>query len=198
MLRIGVLVSGGGTTLQALLDAQEAGAIRNGRIVRVISSKPGAFALDRAKRHGIETAVVERKACESPEEFDAAILRELEGCGADIVVLAGFLSILGPTVISRYENRILNVHPALIPSFCGKGYYGLRVHEEALRYGVKLTGATVHLSVRCRMAVRFCCKRRSMSGRTTHPNPCSAGSWKRPNGSSCPVLSPSSVKDGCG
>lgn len=102
------------------------------------------FALDRAKRHGIETAVVERKACESPEEFDAAILRELEGCGADIVVLAGFLSILGPTVISRYENRILNVHPALIPSFCGKGYYGLRVHEEALRYGVKLTGATVH------------------------------------------------------
>ena len=141
---IAVLVSGGGTNLQALLDAEAAGAIRNGRIVRVISSKPGAFALDRAKRHGIETAVVERKACESPEEFDAAILRELEGCGADIVVLAGFLSILGPTVISRYENRILNVHPALIPSFCGKGYYGLRVHEEALRYGVKLTGATVH------------------------------------------------------
>ena len=91
-----------------------------------------------------QSAVVERQACESPEEFDAAILRELEGCGADIVVLAGFLSILGPTVISRYENRILNVHPALIPSFCGKGYYGLRVHEEALRYGVKLTGATVH------------------------------------------------------
>ena len=122
MRNIAVLVSGGGTNLQALLDAEAAGAIRNGRIVRVISSKPGVFALDRAKRHGIETAVVERKACESPEEFDAAILRELEGCGADIVVLAGFLSILGPTVISRYENRILNVHPALIPSFCGKGY----------------------------------------------------------------------------
>ena len=111
--------------------------------------RPGHFVQARrvcpgpGKRHGIETAVVERKACESPEEFDAAILRELEGCGADIVVLAGFLSILGPTVISRYENRILNVHPALI-LLCGKGYYGLRVHEEALRYGVKLTGATVH------------------------------------------------------
>ncbi len=144
MQKIAVLVSGGGTNLQALLDAEAAGAIRNGKIIRVISSKPGVYALERAKQHGVAAAVVERKAFATAAAFDAAILRELEDCGADMVVLAGFLSILGPAVISRYENRILNVHPALIPSFCGKGYYGLRVHEEALRYGVKLTGATVH------------------------------------------------------
>lgn len=141
---IAVLVSGGGTNLQALIDAEAAGAIRNGRIVRVISSRPGVFALERARLHGIETAVVERGTCPSPAAFDVAVLRELEECGADVVVLAGFLSILGPAVVERYENRILNVHPALIPSFCGKGYYGLKVHEEVLRYGVKLTGATVH------------------------------------------------------
>lgn len=144
MQNVAVLVSGGGTNLQALLDAEKAGRIRNGRIVRVISSKPGVFALERAKRHGIPTTVVERKAYSTIDAFSAALLKALEDCGADIVVLAGFLSIIDETVIKRYPNKILNIHPSLIPAFCGKGYYGLRVHEEVLRYGVKLTGATVH------------------------------------------------------
>ncbi len=144
MQNIAVLVSGGGTNLQALLDAEKAGRIRNGRIVRVISSKPGVFALERAKRHGIPTTVVERKAYSTIDAFSAALLKALEDCGVDIVVLAGFLSIIDETVIKRYPNKILNIHPSLIPAFCGKGYYGLRVHEEVLRYGVKLTGATVH------------------------------------------------------
>ena len=144
MQNVAVLVSGGGTNLQALLDAEKAGRIRNGRIVRVISSKPGVFALERAKRHGIPTTVVERKAYSTIDAFSAALLKALEDCGVDIVVLAGFLSIIDETVIKRYPNKILNIHPSLIPAFCGKGYYGLRVHEEVLRYGVKLTGATVH------------------------------------------------------
>lgn len=144
MQNIAVLVSGGGTNLQALIDAEKAGSIRNGRIVRVISSKPDVFALERARRHGIETAVVERKAYPTMEAFSGALLKALDDCGADLVVLAGFLSIIDETVVKRYPNKILNVHPSLIPAFCGKGYYGLRVHEEVLRYGVKVTGATVH------------------------------------------------------
>lgn len=144
MQNIAVLVSGGGTNLQALIDAEKAGSIRNGRIVRVISSKPDVFALERARRHGIETAVVERKAYPTTEAFSGALLKALDDCGADVVVLAGFLSIIDETVVKRYPNKILNVHPSLIPAFCGKGYYGLRVHEEVLRYGVKVTGATVH------------------------------------------------------
>ncbi len=142
--RIAVLVSGGGTNLQALLDAEAAGALGGGRIVCVISSKPGVYALERAAKHGVETAVVERRRYDTPEAFDRALLEALEACGAELIVLAGFLSILGPSVIARYANRIINVHPALIPSFCGKGYYGLKVHEAALAYGVKVTGATVH------------------------------------------------------
>lgn len=145
MKHIAVLVSGGGTNLQALLDAEQAGKFPQGRIVRVIASRPDAYALERAKRAGVATAVVSRKNFSSAEEFDRALLQELEDCGADLVVLAGFLSILGETVIARYRNRILNVHPSLIPSFCGKGYYGLKVHEAALAYGVKVTGATVHV-----------------------------------------------------
>ena len=145
MVQIAVLVSGGGTNLQALLDAQEAGAIRNGRIVKVIASRPDAYALERAAAKRVPTAVVSRKAYATPEAFDEALLAELEACGAELVVLAGFLSILGEKVIARYRNRILNVHPSLIPAFCGKGFYGLKVHEAALAYGVKVTGATVHL-----------------------------------------------------
>ena len=144
MVHIAILVSGGGTNLQALLDAQEAGKIPNGQIVKVIASRPDAYALERAARHGVETAVVSRKAFASAEEFDGALLRELESCGAGLVVLAGFLSILGEKVVAAYRDRILNVHPALIPSFCGEGFYGLHVHEAALAYGVKVTGATVH------------------------------------------------------
>lgn len=144
MLNIAVLVSGGGTNLQALIDAQKSGIIKNGRIVRVISSREGAYALERAKQNGIETRVVARKSYQSPAEFDRALLAELKAANTDLVVLAGFLSILGDEVLNEYENRIINVHPSLIPSFCGPGYYGLHVHEEALKYGVKVTGATVH------------------------------------------------------
>lgn len=144
MVNIAVLVSGGGTNLQALIDAQAAGRFPQGQIVRVIASRSGVYALERAANAGIATAVVERKAYADAASFDAALLAELDAASADLVVLAGFLSILGPEIVSRYSNRIINVHPALIPSFCGKGYYGLKVHEAALDYGVKLTGATVH------------------------------------------------------
>lgn len=145
MLRIAVLVSGGGTNLQALLGAKTRGELPHGEFVRVIASRPDAYALTRAANAGIESAVISRKSFASLEEYDAAILASLRECGAQIVVLAGFLSILGPAVVEAYRDRIINIHPALIPSFCGKGYYGLRVHEAALARGVKVTGATVHL-----------------------------------------------------
>lgn len=143
--RIAVMVSGGGTNLQALLDAEKAGKIPHGKIVRVIASRADAYALERAKNSNVEGVVVARKEYATPEEYDAAILKALDECEADVVVLAGFLSILGETVIAKYRDRIINVHPSLIPSFCGKGFYGMKVHEEALKYGVKVTGATVHL-----------------------------------------------------
>ena len=144
MLKIAVLVSGGGTNLQALIDAQNRGELSGGQIVRVIASRPDAGALERAKKAGIPGAVVRRKDYADASAFDAALLAELEGCGAELVVLAGYLSILSESVVSRYADRILNVHPSLIPSVCGKGYYGLKVHEAVLAYGVKVTGATVH------------------------------------------------------
>lgn len=144
MLKIAVLVSGGGTNLQALIDSERAGVLGSGKIVRVIASRPGVYALERAAKAGIDTAVVSRKEFDSAEAYDRAILAELRSCGAQLVVLAGFLSILGNEVIRAYPNRIINIHPALIPSFCGKGYYGLKVHEAALEKGVKVTGATVH------------------------------------------------------
>lgn len=144
MLRIAVLVSGGGTNLQALIDSCQAGELGGGEIVRVIASRPGVYALERAEKAGIQTAVVSRRDYADQEACDRALIEELEACGAQLIVLAGFLSILGEKVIRRFPNRILNVHPALIPSFCGRGYYGLRVHEAALEKGVKVTGATVH------------------------------------------------------
>lgn len=142
--RIVVLVSGGGTNLQALIDAQNRGTLKGGKIVCVISSKEGAFALERAKKAGIPAVVLSRRSFSSREDYDSALLAELRKLQADLVVLAGFLCILGETVIQAYDRRIINVHPSLIPSFCGDGFYGLKVHEEALRYGVKVTGATVH------------------------------------------------------
>lgn len=144
MLNIAVLVSGGGTNLQALLDAQDAGALAHGRVACVIASRADAYALERARRHGVPACVVERKKYAGAEAFDHALRAELDACHADLVVLAGFLSILGNEVLRAYRGKILNVHPALIPSFCGPGFYGLRVHEAALRKGVKVTGATVH------------------------------------------------------
>jgi phosphoribosylglycinamide formyltransferase-1 len=144
MLNIAVLVSGGGTNLQALIDAQKNGIITNGRIVCVISNRNGVYALERAKNNGIPACVISRKDYNSAEEFDNALLCKLKEVKADLVVLAGFLSILGDSVINAYENKIINIHPSLIPSFCGPGYYGLHVHEQVLKYGVKITGATVH------------------------------------------------------
>jgi len=143
MLNIVVLVSGGGTNLQALLDAKAAGQIPYGEFVRVISSTAGAYALERAKNAGVQGVVVERKG-KTAEEFETALLAELEAAKADLIVLAGFMTILSEKIIEKYPEKIINVHPALIPSFCGKGFYGLKVHEAALEKGVKVTGATVH------------------------------------------------------
>ncbi len=144
MLNIAVLVSGGGTNLQAILDAEARGEIPGGKVTLVVASKPGVYALERAANAGVPGVVVRRKDYADSEAFDAALIRALKENHIDLVVLAGFLSVLGPSVIAAYPNRILNVHPSLIPSFCGPGYYGLRVHEEALKRGVKVTGATVH------------------------------------------------------
>ena len=144
MLNIAVLVSGGGTNLQALIDAQQRGEIPQGRIAIVLASKPGVYALERAKQAGIPSDVLVRREFPTQEAYDEALIGKLEAAGTDLVILAGFLTIISETVVNRFENRIINVHPSLIPSFCGEGFYGLRVHEEALRRGVKVTGATVH------------------------------------------------------
>lgn len=142
--RIAVLVSGGGTNLQALIDAEKSGIIKNGEIVLVLSNKPSAYALERAKTAGIKTAIVTKKECGTKELFEEKILETLKNEKIDMIVLAGFMCILSEKIISAYRDKIINVHPSLIPSFCGEGYYGLKVHEEALKYGVKVTGATVH------------------------------------------------------
>lgn len=144
MLNIAVFVSGGGTNLQALIDAQARGEIKNGRITFVLASNDQAYALERARRAGIEAAVVSRKAYATKEAYDRAVLDALEGRDIGLIVLAGFLSILGTDVIRRYENKIINVHPSLIPLFCGDGFYGKRVHRAVLDSGMKVTGATVH------------------------------------------------------
>jgi len=142
--KIAVLVSGGGTNLQALIDAQKKNELGGGELSLVISSRPGIGALERAEKAGIKAITIERKKYAELAEFDDAITAALAENKIDLVVLAGFLSILGQKTLKTYENKIINVHPALIPSFCGKGFYGLRVHEEALKKGVKVTGATVH------------------------------------------------------
>ena len=144
MKNIVVLVSGGGTNLQALIDAQKSGIITNGKITCVISSKPDVYALERAKNNGIKTRVLARKDYGDIASYSKAMLDALNEEKADLVVYAGFMTILDEQIVRAYPNKMMNVHPALIPSFCGKGYYGLRVHEEALKKGVKLTGATVH------------------------------------------------------
>ncbi|MDD6988006.1 phosphoribosylglycinamide formyltransferase [Ruminococcus sp.] len=144
MKNIVVLVSGGGTNLQALIDAQNRGEIKNGKISCVISSNPNAYALTRAENNKIPTEVIRRKDFAEFDEYDNALTELLMSKNADVVVLAGFMTILGSKVISAFENKIINIHPSLIPSFCGEGYYGLRVHEAALEKGVKVTGATAH------------------------------------------------------
>ena len=144
MLRIVACVSGGGTNLQALIDRIEDGTIRGAQIVKVISNNPGVFALERAKKHGIEGCVVSPKQFETRAEFNDALLMAVDEAEPDLIVLAGFLVVIPPKMIEKYSGRIINIHPSLIPSFCGTGYYGLKVHEAALERGVKVTGATVH------------------------------------------------------
>ncbi|MCD8398301.1 MAG: phosphoribosylglycinamide formyltransferase [Lachnospiraceae bacterium] len=144
MLKLAVMVSGGGTNLQAILDAIDAGKVTNAQVVRVISNSTKAYALERAKKTGIATACITRKQYPNPEQFDQALLTLLQEAGADLVVLAGCLVVIPQCVVDAFPNRIINIHPALIPSFCGTGYYGLKVHEQALARGVKVTGATVH------------------------------------------------------
>ena len=144
MTNIAVLVSGGGTNLQALLDSEKRGENPYGKIVLVISSNPNAYALTRAEKAGVEHMVIRRKDYDSQDAYDEAMLKALQDHQIEEIVLAGFLSILSSRIIAAYPKRIINIHPSLIPSFCGKGYYGLKVHEAALKYGVKVTGATVH------------------------------------------------------
>ena len=142
--KVAVMVSGGGTNLQALIDAEASGIIKSGEISLVLSNKPGVYALTRAERAGIETLVVDKKSYGSQSDFEDAIIEALDTRGIDLIVLAGFMCILTEKFTSHYANRIINVHPSLIPAFCGKGFYGLHVHEAALAYGVKVSGATVH------------------------------------------------------
>lgn len=143
-IKIAVLVSGGGTNLQALIDAEKSGIISSGEITLVISNNADAYALTRAKSAGIDTAVVLKKECANRDDFESKIINLLEDYGIELIVLAGFMCILSEKFTSRFKDRIINVHPSLIPSFCGAGFYGLKVHQVALSYGVKVTGATVH------------------------------------------------------
>lgn len=145
MLNIAVLVSGGGTNLQAIIDAIQDGTIHDTRICLVLSNNHGVYALERAKKAGIPACVLSPREFESREAFNGALLERVQESGADLVVLAGFLCVIPPEMVHAYENRILNIHPSLIPSFCGTGYYGLKVHEAALERGVKVSGATVHI-----------------------------------------------------
>ena len=144
MLRVGVMVSGGGTNLQAILDAVDSGKITGAEIAVVISNNPGAYALERARSHGIQAVCMSPKSFESREAFNEAFLAKVDEYELDLIVLAGFLVTIPAAMIAKYRNRIINVHPSLIPSFCGVGYYGLTVHQAALARGVKITGATVH------------------------------------------------------
>lgn len=144
MLRIAVCVSGGGTNLQAIIDRIADGTIRNAKLVKIISNKPGVYALERVKNAGVESAVVSPKEYGTREEFNEALLKSIDDCSPDLIVLAGFLVVLPEAIVKKYAGKIINIHPSLIPSFCGDGYYGLKVHEAALKRGVKVTGATVH------------------------------------------------------
>ena len=144
MLNIAVFVSGGGTNLQALIDAQDRGEIKNGKITFVLASNENAYALERAKKAGIPSVVVNRKSYSTKDEYDKAVLRALDGKNIDLIVLAGFLSILGEELVNTYKNRIINIHPSLIPLFCGDGFYGKKVHTAVLNSGMKVTGATAH------------------------------------------------------
>lgn len=144
MKKIGVLVSGGGTNLQAIIDACENGIIENGKIAAVVASNDKAYAIERAKKHNIEVEIIKRKDYDNISSYSKAIAEYMINKNIDLIVMAGFLSIIDNNLIDKYQNKIINIHPSLIPSFCGKDYYGLKVHEKALERGIKVTGATVH------------------------------------------------------
>jgi phosphoribosylglycinamide formyltransferase 1 len=144
MLKIGVLVSGGGTNLQAIIDKINSGYLRNCEILTIVSSKAGVFALERAEKNGIPSVCISRKNYDSMENYDDALIEHFDNYKVDLIVMAGFLSMVGERFNSVYKNRMINIHPSLIPSFCGKGFYGIIPHQKALEYGVKVTGATVH------------------------------------------------------
>ncbi len=144
MLKIGVLVSGGGTNFQAIVDSIESGYIKNAQIVTLISSNPNAYALERAKKHNIEGVCIRKKDFENSSLYEKALIEHFESRGVGLVIMAGFMVVIGPDFINAFRNKIMNIHPSLIPSFCGNGFYGLKVHEAALEKGVKVTGATVH------------------------------------------------------
>lgn len=144
MLKIGVLVSGGGTNFQAIVDSIESGYIKNAQIVTLISSNPNAYALERAKKHNIEGVCIRKKDFENSSLYEKALIEHFESRGVGLVIMAGFMVVIGPDFINAFRNKIMNIHPSLIPSFCGNGFYGLKVHEAALKKGVKVTGATVH------------------------------------------------------
>ncbi|NJD03645.1 MAG: phosphoribosylglycinamide formyltransferase [Ruminiclostridium sp.] len=144
MLKLGVMVSGGGTNLQAIIDKINSGYLEGCTVAAVVSSRPGAYALERASKHGIPSVCISKKDHTEPKEYDMALIEYFGKFDVDLIVLAGFLSMFGEDFINRYSNRIINIHPALIPSFCGKGFYGIVPHQKALEYGVKITGATVH------------------------------------------------------
>lgn len=144
MLKIGVLVSGGGTNFQAIVDSIESGYIKNAQIVTLISSNPNAYALERAKKHNIEGVCIRKKDFENSSLYEKALIEHFESRGVGLVIMAGFMVVIGPDFINAFRNKIMNIHPSLIPSFCGNGFYGLKVHEAAIEKGVKVTGATVH------------------------------------------------------
>jgi len=194
MTKIAVFVSGGGTNLQALIDAEKNGALGNGKITLVVSSKPDVYALERAKDNGIASVVLPRKEYDSIASYSRALADTCTDAGIDLIVLAGFLTIFDEQVYEKFPNRILNVHPALIPSFCGKGYYGLHVHEAALEKGVRSPVLLYTLLPPNVMPVPLFCRKRWKCSRTTPPKPCRSGSWNRRNGRFCRKLSDFSVK----
>ena len=187
--KIAVFVSGGGTNFEALINAQENGKIPHGEIVLMVSSSKTAYALKRAENHGIKSVVCSKKELGSQEKFEEEILKNLEENDIQLIVLAGFMSILSKEFTKKYENRIINIHPSLIPSFCGEGFYGLHVHEAALKKGVKVTGATVHIVNEIPDGGRLLCKGQFMLRKMTLPRYFKNALWSRRSGKFSPSRS---------
>lgn len=186
MLRLLVCVSGGGTNLQAIFDAIDAGKIRNAEIAAVISNNPGAYALERARQHNVEAICLSPKSFESREAFNHVLTEKVKEIAPDLIVLAGFLVAVPAEMIEAFPNQIINIHPSLIPAFCGVGFYGLHVHEGVLARGAKVTGATCILWTAEWIPVRLSYRRRLKCSRAIHPRVCSSGSWRKRNGKFCP------------